>query len=266
MLKIGVEGLKEAVARLDGLQSQLPYAAMVALNQAAFDVRRALQQKAKDVFDRPTPFITDRSLRVWSRATKQDLSATVGWDYIGGKGGDPAQVLKAQVQGGVRPLKRFERALQRAGIMAPGTFAVPGGAAPLDAFGNIEPRFIIKLLSYLGAFSEVGYKANITAKRKVKMAGRVRSERGFVRIEGIEYFVSKGLGETSRGQQQHLPAGIWSRKGTHGSDIAPVLLFVRRPSYGARLPAQRIAIDTGVASFNRAFTEAMARAVRSARG
>lgn len=272
MLTIKVEGLKEATAVLGGLTSQVPYAASVALNGAAFEVRRALQQKAKAVFDRPTPFITDRSLRVWDRATKTTLAATVGWGYIGGKGGDPEQVLKAQVDGGGRTLKRFERAMQRSGVMPHGTFAVPGEAAPLDAYGNIEPRFIVRLLSYLGAFGEVGYKANITAKGRARVAKRGRTASGFVRIGGVEYFVSKGPGEfTGRGswkngQQQRLPAGIWSRKGTHGSDIAPVLLFVRRPSYGARLPARRIAIDTAVPAFNRAFAEAMSRAVRSARG
>jgi hypothetical protein len=266
VLKLSVTGLKEAVSRLDGLQSQLPYAAAQAMNTAGFDTRRALQQKARAVFDRPTPFITDRSLRVWERATKDSLATTVGWDYIGGKGGDPAQTLQAQVSGGARPLKRFERALQRAGIMPRGTYAVPGGAAPLDAFGNIESRFIVQLLSYLSAFSEVGYKANITAKGKAKLARRARSEGGFVRIDGVEYFVSRGAGQTRRGQQQHLPAGIWSRKGIHGSDIQPVLMFVRRPSYSARLPAQRIAVDTFMASFNRAFPEALAKASRSARG
>lgn len=266
MLKLSVTGLKEAVSRLDGFQSQLPYAAAQAFNTAAFDVRRALRQKAGAVFDRPTPFITDRSLRVWDRATKQNVAATVGWDYIGGKGGDPAQVLKAQVEGGARPLKRFERALRRAGILPNGMFAVPGEAAPLDQFGNLQSRLIVQLLSYLGAFNEVGYKANITAKGKAKLAQRTRTDRGFVRIDGVEYFVSRGKGETRRGQQQHLPPGIWSRKGIHGSDIAPVLMFVRRPSYSVRLQAQRIAVDSFTASFSRAFPEALAKATRSARG
>lgn len=266
MLKLSVTGLKEALARLDGLQSQLPYAAAQAMNTAAFDTRRALQQKAKAVFDRPTPFITDRSLRVWERATKQNVSATVGWDYIGGKGGNPAQVLQAQVEGGARPLKRFERALQRAGILPRGMYAVPGEAAPLDQFGNLQARFIVQLLSYLGAFSEVGYKANITAKGKARLAQRTRTDRGFVRIDGVEYFVASRTRDARPGQQQHLPDGIWSRKGIHGSDIQPVLMFVRRPSYSARLPAQRIAIDTFMASFNRAFPEALAKASRSARG
>lgn len=264
MLTLKTTGLREARTMLGDLKSRLPKAAADSLNAAAFDVRRALRQKARDVFDRPTPYITDRTLQV-DRATPQTLAATVGWRYIGGKGTDPELVLRHHIEGGRRPLKRFEKALQRVGILPRGMVAVPSYGAPRDAFGNVPSRFIVQLLSYLGAFSEVGFKANKTDQQRARMARRGRTERGFVTIEGIEYFVSRGIGEfTGRrswqnGRQQHLPAGIWSRKGIHGSDIQPVFMFVPAATYAARLPARRIAIETGVESFNRNFSAAIGR-------
>ena len=43
------------------------------------------------------------------------------------------------------------------------------------------------------------------------------------------YFISTGQGRT-----RHLHPGIWAKKGTHGSNVAPVLLFVRNVSYKPR--------------------------------
>ncbi len=53
-------------------------------------------------------------------------------------------------------------------------------------------------------------------------------------IRGVEYFISRGPGMWY-GRLQHLPRGIWARRGIHGSDVVPVLLFVPSAKYGQRL-------------------------------
>ena len=264
MLTISVKtDVERATAWLAELSNQVPYATAVALNATAFDVRAELAAEVQRVFDRPTPYIASRTLRV-ARATKLDLRARVGWEYIGGKGVDSADILCAEILGGPRKLKRFERALHAAGLLPSGMVAVPGQACKLDNYGNVSAGFIVKLLSYLGAFAEQGYRANTTAAGRARTARRVRTKEGFVRIAGVEYFVSHGRGERN-GRMQHLPAGIWSRRGIHGSDISPVMMFVRRPTYRPRLHIDRVAQRVVAARFAHHFEVAIAQAIRTAR-
>lgn len=221
------------------------------VNDVAFNVRRDWQDEMQRVFDRPTPYIL-RSIWV-RRATPQQAQATVEPRYMGGKGIDPSKVLLAHVTGGTRRNKRFEVALQRAGHMLPGMAAVPAdGMDPghMDAYGNVKGSFIVQLLSYLQAFSEQGYRANMTARRRANLAQRGTTAEGHKTINGVEYFVSHGPGERN-GRRQGLPAGIWSRRGIHGSDVRPVFIFVKtRPSYSKRLDLQRIADIAVARDFN----------------
>lgn len=264
MLTISVKTeVDRATAWLAELSNQVPYATAVALNATAFDVRSELAAEVQRVFDRPTPYIASRTLRV-TKATKLTLQATVGWQSIGGGGTDPAKILSAEIIGGTRKLKRFERALRAAGILPSGMAAVPGQACKLDNYGNVSYGFIVKLLSYLGAFGAQGYRANLTAAGKAKLARRRVTKAGVVRIDGVEYFVSHGPGERD-GRRQHLPAGVWSRRGVHGEDISPVMMFVRPPRYRPRLSVERVAKRVVSSRFPGYFQAAFEQAMRTAR-
>jgi len=233
------------------------YAIMVALNGTLFAIRDKVIELMRRVFDRPTPYVL-RSVLV-RPATRDNLQGEVYIDFFGsGKGVAPEKILLAEVFGGPRRNKRAEVALQRAGLMLPGTAMVPAAGAPQDAYGNVPGPFIVRLLAYFQAFGEQGYRANMTARNRAKLSGRGRWVNGrFVpassaaydaaagakayRQGGVEYFVSHGPGERTgkgswkNGGTQRLPAGIWQRKGLHGEDIKPVFLFVRMPGYAARL-------------------------------
>lgn len=287
MLTIRITGLNEARAKLSAMARQLPFAAATALNATAFDAREAVIKEKAAVFDRPTPFILKGTLV--RKATKANLVAEVYEDFQGpgGKSVDPERVLKAEVFGGPRRFKRAEVALQRIGVMLPGQVMVPGAGAPLDAYGNVPGAFIVQLLSYLQAFGEVGYRANMTARNKAKLSGRGRwvngrfvpaTAKGFdakagpaaQRRGGVEYFVSRGRGRAMRPGQgaevmQHLPAGIWRRRGVYSQDIAPVFLFVDGASYARRLPFHATVRATAEKQWPIRFTESMARAVATAR-
>ena len=102
-------------------------------------------------------------------------------------------------------------------------------------------------LAYFEAFGEQGYSSNMNDKGRARLA-KVKRSNGALKVRGVQYFVSYGKGtrmtravnaqgQLSRpdGQAQHLPAGIWSRTGTHGSGIKPILMFVRAPRYSVRL-------------------------------
>jgi hypothetical protein len=251
MLTMTLTGLDEAKKKLGTMARQLPFATKTALNAVAYDARKAVIAEMGSVFDRPTPYVLSG---VFVReARKDNLVAEVYMDFFGkGKGVAPEKVLLAEVFGGARRNKRAEVALQRVGLMLPDQVLVPGEGAPLDAYGNVPGSFIVRLLSYFQAFGEQGYKANMTQRNRQKLSGRGRWVNGkFVpayakgydpkagakaqRRGGVEYFVSHGKGERN-GRRQHLPAGIYERRGLHGEDIRPVLMFVKRPVYSKRLP------------------------------
>ena len=155
-------------AVIDSLQRapvKLIRAHVDAINDTAFEARVDLQEAMRQEFDRVTPYMV-RSVWV-AKATVENQTATVWPRYMGGKGVDPAKILLAQVRGGPRRNKRFEVALQRAGLLPQGMAAVPAGGldpAHVDAYGNVKGSFIVQLLSYLKALDQRhGDKSNMSA-------------------------------------------------------------------------------------------------------
>ena len=212
-----------------------------ALTDTGYQAQRAVRADMGSVFDRPTPFIT-RNVQVFP-ATPERLSVaiapTMTTDYSvfqrGGKVGvDPQDVLQAQEAGGKRRDKRSESVLRRAGILPAGfQTAIPATPYPgsADAYGNIRPGFMVQMLSYLQAFNEQGFKANMLQKN------RRRLERGTAKKAGRRYFVSLGR---YRDATRHLAPGIWAASGPGGVDVRPVLMFVKTPNYKQRLNLQQI--------------------------
>lgn len=273
MIQVSVKDNLDKVSRqLDDLaRRQLPFATARALTRTALEVRDAEKREMGRVFDRPTRW-TMNSLYV-KPATKQSLSARVWLKDSAHKGTPADKYLAPEITGGSRAVKRFERAFQAAGIMPKGTVAVPGPGARLDASGNVARGQIVQLLAYFKAFSEQGYKANMDDAGRAKLAKRsgAGSRSGYATIGGVEYFVSRGRGHWQgrgswrHGRSQHLPAGIWARRGIHGSDIVPVMLFVRSATYRKRFPFFEVAHQTINRRFNALFGQSIAQAIAQAR-
>lgn len=233
----GLEKVQEQLKRLS--QDGIKQAASKALNDTAFKARKAVQDTMKSVFDRPTPYIV-KSVQV-KMATPDSLVAEIAPTYMGGKGVDPQKILAAQALGGSRRDKRSEKALRAAGILPNGfQTAIPQDPFPGsdDGRGNLRGPFLVQLISYFQAFSEVGSKSNMTKKRKEKLANRGITQNGYKTINGFVYFVA--YGRLRGGRTSHLKPGIWAKSGTHGSNVKPVLMFVRSPNYTARLSMEEI--------------------------
>lgn len=233
-----LEKVAAAVAKIGGARLQVALAN--ALNDAGLQAKRAMEQELRSVFDRPTPFITT-SVKVFP-ATAAKLSVAIAPTLdsrnapsTGGKVGvDPQDVLQAQEAGGRRRDKRSESVLRRAGILPTGfQTAIPATPYPgsVDAYGNIRGPFMVQLLSYLQAFGEQGYKANMLPKN------RRRLEKGTAKKAGRRYFVSLGR---YRDATRHLAPGIWAASGPGGVDVRPVLMFVKTPAYKPRLSMQAV--------------------------
>ena len=239
-----MNGADEVMAQLLGLsRGGAARAYAKALNDVGFEARSAMQKEFSAVFSNVTPYVL-KSVRV-KMATADRLSVTIEPTYYGGKCIDPQKILQAQEYGGKRRDKRSEVALRRVGILPNGyQTVIPGKPFPgsVDQYGNIKGSFITQLLSYLWAFGEQGYKANMSRK------GAEKLHRGSKKAEGRRYFVVYGRmrGEARSG---HLAPGIWAASGTHGSNIRPVLMFVRAPSYASRLSMDRIVQKAQLSSY-----------------
>jgi hypothetical protein len=232
----GLDKVRTHIAALSG--RQLDEAAAKALTDIAFQTRRAMQDEMRAVFDRPTPYVL--SSVIVRPATPERLEAHILPTYGGAKGIDPQRILTAQAEGGPRRDKRSEAALRRIGVLPAGyQSAIPSEPYPGsdDGRGNLRGPFIVRLLSYLQAFGEQGYRANMTARRRAKLEARGVSESGYRTIAGVAFFVAI----PGRDRTRHLAPGIWAKSGTHGAVLRPVLMFVRAGTYSRRLDMARVA-------------------------
>lgn len=247
-----IKGLKPVQTLMDRLsRSRVREASVKAVNDTGFEVRRAMQEEMRSVFDRPTDYILRSPML--KRATVDKPMATIEPEYMGGKGVDPKKILKAQNLGGKRRDKRSEVALRRAGILPKGyQTAIPAEPFPgsEDRYGNLKGGFIVQLLSYFRAFGEQGYRANMTDARRKAL--QLRGGAGVRKVGpniGRRYILAYGKlrggarwtakGENDR-RASNLAPGIWAVVGNSGADIRPVLMFVRSGNYQERLDMEKV--------------------------
>lgn len=247
--------IRRAMDSIDAaLLRQIPFATKLLLDELAIGVKAEQEREIRRIFDRPTPY-TQRSLFL-RRATKNRLKARV-WVKDDLAGAPDTNYLDSQVFGGARRFKRFERALQRVGVLPAGWYAVPGIGATLDAYGNVSRGQIVQLIAYFDAFGEQGFRANLGTR------GRERLRRGTRGRQAKEYFVAlPGVRRTA-----HLQPGIYEARFTGFGRTAPkpVLVFVRSVSYQKRWDFEGIARRYIERNAERVWAEAWATAVRTAR-
>lgn len=250
-MTVNVEDAVKAMRDLcAATQKQATFATRVALTKTAKLAAEAEVKEMRDVFNNPTLYTLNGVFVL--PATSNRLQAEVKLKDEATKAVPAAKYLAPQVSGGQRQLKRFERALQAAGAMPEGFRAVPGQGAQIDAFGNMSRGQLVQILAFFRAFPEMGYKANMTAQ------GRARLARGTRRQPGISYFIGQ--------PGDRLPLGVYQRvRFFGGSAIKPVLLFVRSAVYEAVFDFKYVAEHTASAEFPGQFEAAFAAAKATAR-
>lgn len=219
--------VSDALRDFKSWRVNVPLATAKALTFTGQDVQAAEVKEMRRVLDRPTPF-TLSSLYLKS-ATWADLTVRVFFKDLRWK----AHYLVPEVEGGDRPLKRFEKMLQSRGLLPVGMFAVPGERADLDAYGNMSRGQLIKILSALQALPETGYLANRSA---ASAARRARSKKPKALIN---YFVGR--------PKQSDPMGVWERVGKTG--LRPILIFVKAPRYKKRFDFYGVARNVSTREF-----------------
>lgn len=240
-LTIKMTGLEKVQKQLQMLSDKgIKEASAKAINDTAYHVKRTMVKEMDAVFNGVTPYVRKS---VWiNLATPEKSTATILPTYYGGKGIDPQKILAAQEAGGRRRDKRVEAALRRVGILPNGYQTVPPKdpmPGSVDDSGNFKGSFVVQLISYFQAFAEQGHRANMTDKRKAKLANVGKTASGYKTINGFVYFVS--YGKLRSGPSSHLAPGIWAKSGVHGSNVKPVMLFTKSGNYKPRFSMQRIA-------------------------
>jgi hypothetical protein len=197
-------------AQLTELQRKhLPAATVAAADRTGRYVYGALRSEMQEVFDRPTPWALG-GLR-YQRPTASRPVVRLWLEEFPDKGIPAADFLAAEIEGGQRKHKRFEKALIAKGLMRSGQYAVPGAQAPLDQYGNVPGPFIVRMLSDLQAFGEQGYRANRRGKR-----------RG---VRKTNYFFVPPKGSSLKpGIYWHMPNGM----------LGVVFIFVSQTAYAKR--------------------------------
>lgn len=268
-----IGGLEKLRGTLAQKARQIPFATAQALTQIGHQVRKATAAEMQARLDRPKPYTTRQAIQV-NPATKERPIVEIGLGIkidAPSKGTPYAKALGHLFTGGSRQWKKMEGAFRRIRALPPGMQMVPGAGCPLDAWGNPPRGLIVQLIAYFNGFSEVGHKANMTDKRRARLAKAGRTASGAKTINGVQYFISHGrrgrAGDryTEGRHDQHLAAGIWARSGIHGVVVKPVFLFVRAGSYRRYINLPAIAAETVQREFRPIFTRALANAMRTAR-
>lgn len=228
-------------------ERQWPFVIAKALTSTAQEVKKGLQPEMTKAFDRPTPF-TLNSLML-TPATKQNLEARVWLKDFAGKGTPASKYLLPQIYGGNRKHKGFENILIRSGIMPDNMFAVPSANAPLDQYGNMRGSFITRVLSYIKAFSEVGYIANRTKKTTARKTQ--------------QYFVVNPSNRVEGRSGKPLPYGIYER---NSRGIKLIIAFVKQPKYQIRFKFGELANAIVAQNFRPKLSAAIEYAIQTSKG
>lgn len=268
MITVEVKGLNEVSARLKGMQKQISYAASRALTSMAYQSNAVLKSRMQSDFKGGATRYSLAAMKV-TKATRETLKSILELRTdTPGKSRPYDKAIGHLFRGGTRHWRRMEGAFRRIGALQNSqVMAVPresSWANPLDTYGNPKPSFIVQLISYFSAFGEVGYKANMTDKRRAVLAKSKQSVAGYKTINGVVYFISRGRGMWF-GRPQHLPAGIWAKRGTHASDVAPVFLFVRAGTYRQMIDLHAIGAAVVDKNFNEEFNKELTRALANAK-
>jgi hypothetical protein len=224
---------------------QMQFATALMLTRTGGHVKAAEEAEMPRAFDRPTPF-TLHSVFL-KPATKSHLEALVWFKDWAPKGTPAGEYLKAEVFGGERKQKRFEKGLVAAGLLKGGQELVPASGVPLDAFGNVPRTIYNRILSQLHAQND----------RAQNETARSRARNPKNRSSGGRYFF---------GDPGHRGIGIWERfTFAVGSAIRPVFIATTPPVYHERFAFFSVAEQAVEANYMTEFDRAADETQRTAR-
>ncbi|KAB0494006.1 hypothetical protein [Pseudomonas vancouverensis] len=224
-------------------KKHLPFVLMLTATRLAQRVKKGTITVMGKRLDRPTP-TTLNSLFVKMASKGKPAQVYFKDEWTSGVPADT--YLQQTVVGGLRPHKRFEKALIARGLMKSSQYALPN-ASLLNQYGNVSRGTMLKILSGLGAAElRSGYQANASISKRSKRKGNAHR------------FFSGAVD----GQQ-----GIWERKTIGRAEgVRPVFVFSDgAPGYRTIFPFFKIGENIVKANYAVEFADAFAHAMATAK-
>ena len=151
------QDLSKATAWTKAVQKQLPFATSVALNNVAFDARKAINAGTKGAFHVPVKF-TQNAFLV-QKSKKRSLAAFVYAQDKAGK--DRARYLRFGIAGGTRPQKGmdayFEKAVPNDGTIPRGAYFMPTSLVKTNASGNVTQATLRRISKGISGDARGGF-------------------------------------------------------------------------------------------------------------
>jgi hypothetical protein len=210
---VDIRGLDRRFANLR--KNEIPSAIRNTLNDLAKDNRAMIVREIPQVFDRPVPIVKGmpRYVSTNNRELQSKLELT-GFGR-GGKKSSASWAFLPHIPGEPdrRRPKGLEPRMRKAGLMTSSEWLMPTDAAPRDAYGNVKPSEVGRMIADIGAFQQ-GARDAWNTKRANLAKGKGRNRAGI-------YF---WLRRKSKG----AASGIFRRI---GNQIAPMFIITREPRY-----------------------------------
>ena len=151
------QDLSKATAWTKAVQKQLPFATSVALNNVAFDARKAINAGTKGAFHVPVKF-TQNAFLV-QKSKKKSLAAFVYAQDKAGK--DRARYLRFGIAGGTRPQKGmdayFANAVPNDGTIPSGAYFMPTSLVKTNASGNVTQATLRRISKGISGNARGGF-------------------------------------------------------------------------------------------------------------
>ncbi len=221
-------------------EREMPFASALTLTKTAQFVKKDIEGAILRNFSNPTPY-TQRSVFM-KAATKTNQTAVVWIKEWGDKGTPAAKYLLPEVQGGERAAKPSEKLLQRSGVMKSGESWTPGFGARKNAYGNIAPSEIVKVLAATSSLMDPYQNSTERSKKRNK---------GQASIFFAQFGNTRGI----------------FKRGARNS-LSMILRFsgnTSMPSYKVRLPFVKIADGSAKRHYDKAFRASIQQVIATRR-
>jgi hypothetical protein len=255
MANIDVDTTKAIAALKDLSERRLKFAIMRGINKTVDDVARAERRAIDQVFDRPTP-MTQKAVLFKKADHIDNIQGRVYLRDEATKGTPPVKYLRAEVEGGGRRQKRWERAVA---AHLPGmgdVYLMPAKAALgvrtdlgvlLDQYGNIRNGIITRILSHIRANPDPYQNQTPKSKKRARK-----------RKLGQFYLFGPS-------NKFNLAPGIYWR-GPADRRLVPVFFVSKQPQYSSRFDFHGIARQTTAAVADKNVSDEIKQAIERAKG
>ena len=258
----------------DRLNRQLPWMVRDAMAASGQSAKKAISAQIPRYIDQPVRWTTNSVIATKPHTNRLNVQIGFKDDYLTGFNSSATPAAKylqpmakvARKSGKeARGAKGTEKQLRRSGVIGPGQFIVPTGAAPLkfNPYGNISGSMYQTVISRLKGYNVSGFTSNASGSKQSK---RKRSSLDFFTATpgGLDYGIYGRVGKKPKGTggpgsiRGGRPVTTNLKRGFH------TVFYVTdsAPRYNQTFPVEDIAAGTFTGTFRKNFFKALAKEIK----